>query len=124
MIATKSDRTKPVKKIATALRKIADKVIITRSSNGVYYYDGADELKLEAFSTDVVDATGAGGSFVALLGLGLIGSNFDYNEAIHLANYAAAAAVRKVGTFAVRPVELKEIINVAYNNSVNSGAAK
>ena len=124
LIATKSDRTKPVKKIATALRKIADKVIITRSSNGVYYYDGADELKLEAFSTDVVDATGAGGSFVALLGLGLIGSNFDYNEAIHLANYAAAAAVRKVGTFAVRPVELKEIINVAYNNSVNSGAAK
>lgn len=121
LIATKSSRTKPVKKIAEALRKIADKVIITQSSNGVYYYDGADEINLDSFSTDVVDATGAGGSFVALLGLGLIVSDFNYSESIHLANYAAAAAVRKVGTFAVKPVQLKEIIDVAYNNA---GAAR
>ena len=117
LIATKSARTKPVKKIAEALRKIADKVIITQSSKGVYYFDGADEINLDAFPTEVVDATGAGGSFVAFLGLGLVGSNFDYNTALPLANYAAAAAVRKVGTFAIKPVQLKEIINLAYNNS-------
>ncbi len=124
LIATKSDRTKPVKKIAEALRKIADKVIITRSSEGAYYYDGADEIELEAFPTEVVDATGAGGSFVAFLGLGLAGSNFDYNVALPLANYAAAAAVRKVGTFAIKPVQLKEIIDVAYNNSGKLPAKK
>ena len=117
LIATKSSKTKPVKKIAEALRKIADKVVITQSSKGVYYFDGADEINLDAFSTEVVDATGAGGSFVAFLGLGLVGSNFDYNIALPLANYAAAAAVRKVGTFAIKPVQLKEIIDVAYNNS-------
>lgn len=124
LIATKSSRTKPVKKIAEALRKIADKVIITRSANGVYYYDGADELYLESFSTEVVDATGAGGSFVAMLALALAGSDFNYEEAIELANYAAAAAVRKVGTFAIKPVQLKEIIEVAYNNANQQGASK
>ncbi len=117
LIATKSSKDKPIKKIAAALRKIADKVIITQSANGVYYYDGADEINLDAFSTEVVDATGAGGSFVAMLGLGLAGSNFDFNEALPLANYAAAAAVKKVGTYAVKPVNLKELIKVAYNNS-------
>lgn len=117
LIATKSAADKPIKKIATALRKIADKVVITQSSKGVYYYDGADEINLDSFSTEVVDATGAGGSFVAILGLALVGSKFDYNESLPLANYAAAAAVKKVGTFAVTPVQLKEIIKVAYNNS-------
>lgn len=126
LIATKSKRTEPVKKIASLLRKIADKVIITRSANGVYYYDGADEIYLPSVSTEVVDATGAGGSFVAFLALGLIGSGFNYNEAIELANYAAAAAVRKVGTFAIKHVQLKEIIEVAYNNAnqAGQGAAK
>lgn len=117
LIATKSSKDKPIKKIAASLRKIADKVVITQSSNGFYYFDGSDEINLDSFSTEVVDATGAGGSFVALLGLGLVSSDFNYVEALPLANYAAAAAVRKVGTFAVKPVQLKEIINVAYNNA-------
>lgn len=117
LIATKSSKDKPIKKIATALRKIADKVVITQSSKGFYYFDGTDEINLDSVSTHVIDATGAGGSFVAMLGLGLVGSEFNYEEALPLANYAAAAAVRKVGTFAVKPVQLKEIINVAYNNA-------
>lgn len=117
LIATKSAKTKDINVVAQELRRIADKVIITQSAKGVYYFDGADEINLDAFSTEVVDATGAGGTFVAFLALGLVGSNYDYNIALHLANYAAAAAVRKVGTFAIKPVQLKEIINVAYNNS-------
>lgn len=124
LIATKSSRTKPVKKIAGALRKIADKVIITRSANGVYYFDGADEIYLPSASTEVVDPTGAGGSFVALLGLGLAGSGYNYEEAVELANYAAAAAVKKVGTYAFKPVQLKEIIEVAYNNANQAGVSK
>ena len=123
MIATKSSKTKPIKKIAEVLRKTADKVVITRSSKGAYYFDGVDEIELPAVSKDVVDATGAGGSFVAFLGLGLVCSNFDYNVALPLANYAAAAAVKKVGTFAVTQVQLKEIINIAYNNA-GKGFAK
>ena len=117
LIATKSSATKPIKNIAEYLRKIADKVVITQSSKGVYFFDGVDEINLDSYSTEVVDATGAGGSFVAFLGLGLVGSDYDYNVSLNLANYAAAAAVRKVGTFAIKPVQLKEIINVAYNNS-------
>lgn len=124
LIATKSNRTKPVKKIAQELRKIADKVIITRSANGVYYFDGADELYLNSIPVDVVDTTGAGGSFVAILALGLAASEFNYSESIELANYAAGAAVKKVGTFAVKPVQLKEIINIAYNNAKTTLGAK
>lgn len=124
LIATKSSKDKPVKEIASALRKIADKVIITQSANGVYYYDGADEINLDSFRVELVDATGAGGSFVAMLALALAASNFDYSESVELANYAAAAAVRKVGTYAVKPVQLKEIIEVAYNNSKASTAKK
>lgn len=124
LIATKSSRTKPVKKIAASLRRIADKVIITRSANGVYYFDGADELYLPSASSEIVDATGAGGSFVALLGLGLACSGYNYEEAVELANYAAAAAVKKVGTYAFKPVQLKEIIEVAYNNANQAGASK
>jgi len=117
LIATKSPRKKPVKEVAEELRKVADKVIITRSSNGVYYYDGADEMYLPSVSTDVVDETGAGGTFVAFLALGLVGSKSNFAEALELANYAAATAVRKVGTFAIKKVQLKEIIDVAYNNA-------
>ena len=53
LIATKSTRIKPVKKVATELRKYADKVIITRSANGVYYFDGTDELYLPSATTEV-----------------------------------------------------------------------
>ena len=120
LIATKSSSSKPIQKIASQLRKIADKVIITRSQNGVYYYDGVDELTLSSYNVGVVDATGAGGAFVAMLALGLAVSGFNYNEAIVLANCAAAAAVRKVGTFAIGHIQLKEIIEVAYNNSFNT----
>lgn len=123
LIATKSSRTKPVKKIAEALRKIADKVIITRSANGVYYYDGADELYLESFSTEVVDGYRCRRFVCCNACSVLLVSDFNYEEAIELANYAAAAAVRKVGTFAIKPVQLKEIIEVAYNNANQQGAS-
>lgn len=124
LIATKSASTKPIQKIASELRKMADKVIITRSQNGVYYYDGVDELTLASYNVGVVDATGAGGAFVAMLALGLAVSDFNYKEAIELANCAAAAAVRKIGTFAIGHVHLKEIIEVAYNNSLSSSKSQ
>ena len=119
LIATKSSPEKPLKEIAAELRKVclADKVIITLSNEGVYYFDGIDEISLKSYSTDVYDATGAGDTFVATLGLGLAVSDFDYKQALMLANYAAALAVRKVGTFAIKPAQLKETIKIAYNNS-------
>ncbi len=119
LIATKSSSEKPLKEIAAELRRVclADKVIITLSDEGVYYFDGIDEISLKSYSTDVYDATGAGDTFVATLGLGLVVGGFDYEKALMLANYAAALAVRKVGTFAIKPAQLKEIIKIAYNNS-------
>ena len=54
---------------------------------------------------------------------GLVGSKYNFAESVELANYAAAAAVRKVGTFAIKLVQLKEIIDVAYNNA-NQARAK
>lgn len=119
LIATKSAPNRPLKEIAADLRKVclADKVVITLSDEGAYYYDGIDEINLKSYSTEVYDATGAGDTFVATFGLSLVVSDFNYEQALTLANYAAAVAVRKVGTFAIKPVQLKEIIKVAYNNS-------
>lgn len=119
LIATKSSPERSIKEIAQELRKVclADKVIITLSDEGAYYFDGIDEINLKSYSTEVYDATGAGDTFVATLGLGLAVGDFDYELALMLANYAAAVAVRKVGTFAIKPVQLKEIIKIAYNNS-------
>lgn len=119
LIATKSAPSRPIKEIAAELRKVclADKVVITMSDEGAYYYDGIDEINLKSYSTEVYDATGAGDTFVATLGLGLVVSGFNYEQALALANYAAAVAVRKVGTFSIKPVQLKEIIKVAYNNA-------
>lgn len=119
LIATKSSPNRPLKEIATDLRKVclADKVVITLSDEGAYYFDGIDEISLKSYSTEVYDATGAGDTFVAALGLGLVVSDFNYKQALSLANYAAAVAVRKVGTFAIKPVQIKEIIKVAYNNA-------
>ena len=118
LIATKSPSDRPIKEIAQELRKIckADKVVITLSDDGAYYFDGKEEIHLKSYSTEVYDATGAGDTFVAGFGLGLVCSDFKYDEALALANYAAAVAVRKVGTYAIKPVQLKEIIQVAYNN--------
>ena len=119
LIATKSSRIRPIKEIAADLRKIclADKVIITMSADGAYYYDGIDEIVMESYSTEVYDATGAGDTFVATLGLALAVSGMDYEKSLMLANYAAAVAVKKVGTFAIKPVQIKELVKVAYNNS-------
>lgn len=118
LIATKSPAEKPVREIAEELRKIckADKVVITLSDEGAYYFDGKEEINLKSYSTEVYDATGAGDTFVAALGLGLVCSGFKFDESLALANYAAAVAVRKVGTYAIKPVQLKEIVKVAYNN--------
>lgn len=118
LIATKSPTDRPIKEIAQELRKICktDKVAITLSDEGAYFFDGKEEISLKSYSTEVYDATGAGDTFVAGFGLGLVCSGFKYNEALALANYAAAVAVRKVGTYAIKPVQLKEIIKVAYNN--------
>ena len=119
LIATKSSRMRPIKEIAADLRKtcLADKVIITMSADGAYYFDGIDEIVLESYSSEVYDATGAGGTFVAVLGLALSASGMDYEKSLMLANYGAAVAVKKVGTFAIKPVQIKELIEVAYNNT-------
>lgn len=119
LIATKSPAERPLKEISEELRKVtkADKIVITLSDEGAYYFDGKDEINLKSYSTEVYDATGAGDTFVATLGLSLVTSEFNYEQAMNMANYAAAVAVRKVGTFAIKPVQLKEIIEVAYNNA-------
>lgn len=119
LIATKSSRIRPIKEIAADLRKIclADKVIITMSADGAYYYDGIDEIVMESYSTEVYDATGAGDTFVATLGLALAVSDMDYEKSLMLANFAAAVAVKKVGTFAIKPVQIRELVKVAYNNT-------
>lgn len=63
---------------------LADKVIITMSADGAYYYDGIDEIALESYSSEVYDATGAGGTFVAVLGLALVVSGMDYEKSLCL----------------------------------------
>lgn len=109
--ATKSENSRPLLDVAKDLRTItkADNVMITLSEDGVYSYNGSEEITMPAVSSEVYDVTGAGDTFLSAFSLAIVCSD-DTKSALALANYAAGVAVRKVGTTAVTKAQLKEII--------------
>jgi D-beta-D-heptose 7-phosphate kinase/D-beta-D-heptose 1-phosphate adenosyltransferase len=90
--------------LLAALR--TDYLCVTRGANGVLALSGAGEHRfLPARAREVYDVTGAGDTFISLLGALLIGGS-PYFEAVELANLAAGIVVGKVGTATVTVSEL------------------
>ncbi|MEK7092698.1 MAG: PfkB family carbohydrate kinase [Patescibacteria group bacterium] len=84
---------------------------ITCGGDGAFAYD-IERDHSELVSTKRVklaDVTGAGDTFAAALGLGMV-SGLDFKSSVRLANIASAIVVGKVGTSVTTATELKETI--------------
>ncbi len=90
-----------------------DYVMVTLGEDGILLCDKNNEIKqISAVASEVYDVTGAGDSLISGISLALLASNGDMETSMLLGNYAAGVAVRKVGTTAVTPRELKHIIEL------------
>lgn len=78
------------------------RVIVTLGTQGALFCDGTSALHFSAFPVEVVDTTGAGDAFNGALAVGLA-AHGTWEEAIPLANAAAALACTKRGAQASFP---------------------
>lgn len=78
------------------LRRGVKRVIVTLGAQGVLFSDGTKALHFPAFPVEAVDTTGAGDAFNGALAAGLAAGG-KWEEAIPLANAAAALACTKPG---------------------------
>src|SRR5699024_8144207 len=76
---------------------VEDKMVVTKGAEGVQFKTATGELrKIPAFSVDVVDTTGAGDTFNGVLATEL-GRTNDIEQAVKVANAAAALTIQKSG---------------------------
>ncbi len=79
---------------------------VTRGAQGVLALDGAGEHRFfPAEAREVYDVTGAGDTFVSVLGA-LMAAGEPFFDAVAPANVAAGIVVGKLGTAAVSPAEI------------------
>jgi ribokinase len=78
------------------------RVIVTLGTQGVLFCDGISALHFPVFPVQAVDTTGAGDAFNGVLAVGLAAGG-TWEEAIPLANAAAALACTKHGAQASLP---------------------
>lgn len=85
-------------------------VLATLSEKGMTLFTaGGDAWHLPAHSIAVHDVTGAGDTVASTIALALAGG-LRLEDAVTLANYAAAVVVRKVGTAVARPAEILHLV--------------
>ena len=87
-----------------------DYVMVTLGEDGILLYANGETKQIPAVTSEVYDVTGAGDSLISGISLALLASYGDIETSMELGNYAAGVAVRKIGTTAVTPKELKHII--------------
>lgn len=94
-----------------------DALVITRSDEGMslFFRDGS-EIHLSTEAQEVFDVSGAGDTVLSLIGLGL-GFGLPLEIAARLSNLAAGVVVGKVGTSAVTPEELLNVVRKGYASS-------
>lgn len=98
-------------------RKIKDRleidyVTVTLGEDGLLLYSDKETKQVPAVTSEVYDVTGAGDSFISGTALAFLASGEDVETSVKIGNYAAGVAVRKIGTTAVTPDELKHIIEL------------
>lgn len=83
-------------KIDHLLGKGVNKVIVTRSAEGVRYADGKRRLTVSGFGVDSIDTTAAGDAFNGALGVALA-KDYDCGRALQFASAAGALATTEKG---------------------------
>ncbi len=87
-----------------------DALLVTRGSHGMVLIEGGGVCRhIPAAPVDVYDVVGAGDTAFSTLTLALVAGG-SLEEAAMLANLAAGAVVRKVGTAVVTPEELRAAV--------------
>jgi D-beta-D-heptose 7-phosphate kinase / D-beta-D-heptose 1-phosphate adenosyltransferase len=87
-------------------------IIITTGGGPLFFYN-ADENKVRKYETkvsNVIDVTGAGDVFIAVLTY-LVSRGQKLEEAIDVANKAATLSVSKLGTYAITKEDLNDCIH-------------
>jgi ribokinase len=76
--------------------ELMEKVILTKGSQGVVFYQEGKEVSIPAYQVDVVDTTGAGDSFNGGFAVAL-GKGLSVAEACRYGNAVAALSTTKLG---------------------------
>ena len=85
-------------------------LLITRGEKGMALFGKAGErLVVPAVARTVYDVSGAGDTVIAVLTLALA-AGAQIEQAVRLANYAAAAVVEKLGTATASPEEIVALV--------------
>ncbi len=113
--ATVTEKVHTKKEVVQAARKLLAKtkseyLVVTLSEEGLALVSGQSYQNFPVKAREVFDVTGAGDTVFASLGY-FLALGADITTACELANYAAAIAVSKVGSVAVRFEEILSIIN-------------
>lgn len=84
-------------------------IVVTQGSNGVTHYSADGEISLPALPAKVVDATGAGDSFLAGFITSRVAGNSSISHSLDLGRRWAAASIATTGS---QPVKYSEIPNL------------
>lgn len=84
-------------------------LLVTRGAAGMTLFNAESRMDVPARALDVYDVTGAGDTVVATLAVAL-GRSVPLEQAVELANAAAAVVVGKVGTSTVTLEELERAV--------------
>ncbi len=73
-----------------------DVVVVKRGEDGVYAYNGIEEVDVEAYKVECVDSTGAGDTFNAGFIYGYL-KQFSLEESCRLGNFIASKCIQQKG---------------------------
>ncbi len=112
--ATKSPQESEPEMLAQKIRQQLniEHVLVTLGEEGILVSSENKIKTIPAVTSEVYDVTGAGDSLISGISLALIVTKGDLETSVEIGNYAAGVAVRKIGTTAVTPAELKNIIEL------------
>lgn len=105
----------PTKTLNSILKNYPNKLIVTRGSRGVSYFDGKKVKNIPAVKVRVVDTTGAGDTFNAAFATAIVNKK-DIYQSITFANTVASLSVKKIGAQTGMPYidEVKTLHNFNY----------
>ncbi|HYH02563.1 MAG TPA: D-glycero-beta-D-manno-heptose-7-phosphate kinase [Bacillota bacterium] len=97
----------PVKTAAELVRKRygLGNVVVTRSEKGFSLINHETAVHVPTHAREVFDVSGAGDTFIAVLGAA-VGAGLEATDAARLANLAAGVVVGRAGTYAISREEL------------------
>ena len=84
-------------------------LLVTQGDRGMTLFEDPGSYHIDTEAREVYDVTGAGDAVAAIVTLGeALGA--DRKEVIEIANLAAGLVVARMGTTAVKPGEIKEVL--------------